>query len=119
MSNYPFWARHFQGPWQERAGDRRFPDWFRVSALAYGTHRANRHANFEPGQIGLILGRPDAHGIKPLDKGSVQRAIRKAIEYGFLAPASSSRCLVPAHAVEGGQGKEWETCRWHSPRVRR
>lgn len=103
----PPFGMHDQRTWEERAGDQRLPYWLRVAALAFGKHRANGHASFSAGQISLILGRvtlPEGEVI-PLDKGSTQRAIRKAIEYGWLSPESGSLCLVvPGNAVDGGYG---------------
>lgn len=113
------WARHYQAVWHERAGDPRLPYWLRVAALAYGSHAANGHAPFKPGQVGLVLGRVDSTTgeVHPLEKGSVQRAIRAAAEYGWLAPQSGSTCLVvPSHAVVGGVGRADVKCPVHSRR---
>ncbi len=107
------WARHYQLAWQEHAGDPRLPNWLRVAALAYGSHTANGHAVFKPGQIGLVLGHvnPNTGEVGPLDKGSVQRAIRTAVEYGWLRSGSGTRCLVvPGHAITGGLGNADEEC---------
>jgi hypothetical protein len=101
------WTRHYQCVWHERAGDARLPAWLRVAALAYGSHAANGHAQFKPGQVGLVLGSVDVvtGEVRPMDKGSVQRAIRTAIAYGWLGSQSGARCLVvPGHAVTGGLG---------------
>lgn len=104
------WARHYQTIWLERAGDARLPHWLRVAALAYGSHAANGHAPFAPGQIGIVLGDPGL----PLHRGNVQRAIRVAVKYGWLSPNSGSRCLVvPAHAIEGGVGSRFHACHHH------
>src|ERR687889_983678 len=107
MSRHNPWAKHYQSTWHERSGDPRLPAWLRVAALAYGAHAANGHAMFKPGQVGLVLGAVDHETgeVKPLHKGSVQRAIRTAVEYGWLAPGSGARCLVvPGHAIAGGLG---------------
>jgi hypothetical protein len=113
------WGRHYQRVWHERAGDPRLPYWLRVAALAYGSHRANGHALFKPGQVSLVLGSVDAATgeVRRLDKGSTQRAIRSAIEYGWLSERSSARCLVvPGHAVMGGLGSADEACPQHEGR---
>jgi len=107
MTRHNPWAKHYQCVWHERAGDSRLSAWLRVAALGYGSHAANGHANFKPGQIALVLGAVSAQTgeIRPMDKGSVQRAIRTAVEYGWLTDASGARCLVvPGHAVAGGLG---------------
>lgn len=120
MSRYhrPPFSMQDQGAWEERAGDTRLPSWLRVASLAFGMHRANGHANFSPGQISLILGSVDRDGVPcPLDKGSTQRAIRKAVEYGWLSPESGSRCLVvPGQKVDGGYGGGRTSPCKHHPR---
>jgi hypothetical protein len=110
------WARHYQRVWHDRAGDPRLPNWLRVAALAYGSHAANGHAVFKPGQISLVLGHvnSDTGEVRPLDKGSVQRAIRTAVEYGWLRSGSGTRCLVvPGHAITGGLGNADDECPQH------
>ncbi len=101
------WSRHYLDVWHERAGDPRFPLWFRVAALAYGGHDATGHARFKPGELALILGTIDTSTgeWRTLHKSNVQRVIAKAVEFGLLAPESGSLCLVvPAHAIHGGVG---------------
>jgi hypothetical protein len=101
------WSRHYLDVWHERAGDPRFPLWFRVAALAYGGHDATGHARFKPGELGLILGTLDASTgeWRSLHKANVQRVIARAVEFGLLAPESGSLCLVvPQHAIHGGVG---------------
>ena len=68
--------QHYQSTWHERAGDPRLPQWLRVAALAYGSHKANGHSQFSPGQIALVLAtvHRETGEVTPLDKGSVQRA---------------------------------------------
>lgn len=107
------WSRHYQDVWQERSGDRRLPTWLRVTSLAYGSHSANGHAPFKAGEIALVLAVVDTETgeIAPMQKANVQRAINKAVEYGWLLPESGSTCLVvPGHAVAGGLGKPDAPC---------
>jgi len=107
------WSRHFQNVWQERARDPRLPAWLRVAALAFGSHAANGHAPFKPGEIALILARVDGETgeIVPMHKANVQRAITKAVESGWLVSNSGSTCLVvPGHAVAGGLGRADAAC---------
>lgn len=114
------WAKHFQLVWEERAGDARMPLWFRVVCLAYGKHRANGHASFDPGQVALVLSTvdPDTGELITPDRRHIHRAIRTAAEYGFITQASSTRCLVvPGHAVMGGLGRPQTPCRWHDRRA--
>jgi hypothetical protein len=122
MSGQP-WSRHFQNWWEERAADRRNPAWLRVTSLAYAKHRRNGHAPFKPGALGLILGAPpdSINGEPcPMDKSNVQRAIKTAIDHGWLAEGSGSTCLiVPAHGITGGgQGHENEQCQRHTRKHR-
>lgn len=122
MSRQNPWAKHFQAVWHERSGDRRLPYWLRVASLAYGSHAANGHARFRPGEIALVLGcvDPVTGEVRPLDKHNVQRSIAKAIEFGWLDKTSGSLCLVvPGHAVAGGlRGRADAQCPQHrKPRV--
>ncbi|HMM93978.1 hypothetical protein [Phycicoccus sp.] len=108
MSRQNPFSMHYQSVWLERAGDRRLPPWLRVTCVAYGSHRRDGHSPFKPGQLGLILGtpHPEAGVVEPMDKHNLQRAIKRAVEYGWLSPLSGSTCLVvPSHAVSGGMGK--------------
>lgn len=108
------WTRHYQHVWRERAKDDRLPDWLRAASLAYGRHKPNGHACFAPGELANLLASRDplSGGTKPCQ--NVNRAIRKAVEYGFLAKDSGSRCLVvPAHAITGGLGNEYAPCPVH------
>lgn len=108
------WARHYQSAWEERAARRNLPNWLRVAALAYGGHAANGHALFKPGDLAIALGEPG----RPMDKHNVQRAIKTAVDNGWLSGLSGSTCLVvPAHAVTGGMGRPNQTCPVHRPPV--
>jgi hypothetical protein len=99
-------SMHLMTVWGERAGDPRLPKWLRLASLAFSCHDMNGHAPFTPGEISLVLSSVDDQTgeILPMDKSNLQRALRKAIEFGWLTEASSTRCLVvPAHAIEGGR----------------
>ncbi len=112
------WARHYQHVWEERSGSPRLPMWLRVAALAYGKHGANGHAPFAAGEVALALSsvQPNTGNITTPARQNVRRAIDVAMEYGFLAPGSSSRCLiVPHHAIEGGIGNAYAPCPFHGP----
>ena len=84
------WARHYQSVWHERTADDRMPLWLRVAFLAFGSHRANGHARFKPGEIAEVFGSVDAETgeIKSKDKHEIQRAIRNAVTRGWLADRS-------------------------------
>lgn len=118
MSRLPTWSRHYQHAWEERSGNPALPKWLRVAALAYGKHAANGHAVFGAGDVALVLGDVDrATGAITPDR-NVKRAIDTAVQYGWLASGSKSRCLiVPSHAVSGGLGNEHATCPQHRGRT--
>jgi hypothetical protein len=115
MSGYTNpWTRHYQGPWEERAGNPRLPDWLRVASLAYGKHGANGHALFGPGEVALVLGEVDFKTGEIRTNQNVSRAIKTAVVHGWLAKGSKARCLiVPAHSIEGGMGSPWKSCPQH------
>lgn len=110
------WSRHYQSIWGDRAGDATLPDWLRVACLAYGKHKANGHANFEPRAVGLVLARVDRDtgAITPLDSGNVKHAIDTAVKHGWLAEGSGSRCLIVPGRIAGGLGRAEEPCPRHS-----
>lgn len=111
------WARHYQDEWHRKAGDPRLPYWFRIAALAYGSHGYNGHATFKRGDIALVLATvdQDTGEIAPFE--NVGRAIRDAIEYGLLAPESFWGCLVvPAHAIKKGTHGRRSDCPIHVKR---
>lgn len=109
------WAKHYQNVWEERSASDMFPAWFRVMALAYGMHKANGHACFEPGSIGMILGSPrEDGGWNSMHKAHVQNAIKTAIKRGLLHESSNSRCLVvPRHAIQKDWGSTTAVCPVH------
>lgn len=114
MTGQKVWTRHYQAEWEIRSGDPRLPKWFRVTSLAYGMHRANGHAQFARGQIGLVLASVDQATGEIVPDPNVGRSIRTAVEFGFLSPLSNSRCLVvPAHAIEGPHGNPHAVCPMH------
>lgn len=111
------WAKHRQSFWAEHAGNPRLPLWIRVSALAYGTHRRNGHAPFKTGEMAIVLTTVNTltGEVYTPQPPNISKAIRTAMEYGFLAQGSGLRCLVvPPHAISGGLlGTERERCRHH------
>jgi hypothetical protein len=112
------WTKHRQSFWLEQAGNPSLALWLRTSALAYGVHRLNGHAPFEPGDLARALAvLNEATGeMRQPSAAQVSRAIATAAKYGFLAAESCARCLVvPLHAIDGGvRGKPYEVCREHT-----
>jgi hypothetical protein len=76
MSVEPGWARHYQNVWEARGPTRTVPLWARIAFLAFGHHKRNGHANFQRGQLALLMGRPGSGGFEPEDKANIRRAIR-------------------------------------------
>lgn len=107
------WTKHRQKPWRNKALDKSapIPQWLRISFLAYGSHKLNGHAVFQPGDLGRILGIND--------RNNLQSEIRKAVKYGYLSQESCAECLVvPPHWIEGGIcGSPHTPCPVHSRKV--
>jgi hypothetical protein len=114
------WARHYQEAWARRAGDDRMPYWLRIVALAYGSHADNGHARFKRGELALILGSIDRETGVIHPYAHAARAIRDAVDYGWLEPESFWGCLVvPAHAIKKGPYGHEPVCPIHVKRRRR
>ena len=104
------WAMHFQSVWAERAANRLYPLWQRVAFLAYARHKANGHSTFQRGELSRLLG----DGLKRVDTNNLQRAIRTAVNKGWLDRSSGAECLVvPRHAIRGGLGAAYAACAVH------
>ena len=112
------WARHSLEWWQERAADPYMPYWFRVAALAFGLHGENGHAPLKHGALSMLLASPDPQTGELVRYRNAARAVRAAIEYGLLAPESTTRCLVvPPMAVKQGEPSRWPKCPVHGNTV--
>lgn len=102
------WAAHAQDHWLHFAGNPNFPDYLRVTFVAYGRHAANGHARLNRGELLHFLMRKD--GTLP-DRRKANSAVSEAVDLGYLAVGSGLLCLVvPAHAVQGGQGNPDARC---------
>jgi hypothetical protein len=112
----PF-AMHKQAFWASHAGNANLALWMRVYAAAYGLHRRNGHAPFKPGDLIIATSIVDKETgeVKAPRTDEISRAIRAAIENGFLSPLSNSRCLVvPTWAISGGVlGRPSQVCKLH------
>jgi hypothetical protein len=108
------WAKHYQAFWEGLAANPDVPMFARVFSLAYGCHKSNGHASFEPGQMAAtLLVRRDA-GMTECDRSTLYRAIKTAVKYGYLAEGSCERCLiVPAEGISLPLG-EYTRCGYHS-----
>jgi hypothetical protein len=109
------YAMHYQSVWGERAADPSLPLWIRLASLAFASHRANGHANFDLRELSLILGKPGEDGAwEYVDKSAISRAIAAAKKAGWIAEESNAKCLVvPYHAITGGMGNPNEKCSVH------
>lgn len=115
------WIGQYQTEWQLRSADGRLPKWFRVVALAYGTHTANGHAPQAQGVIADMLGTVDTDTGVIMPDGNVARWIQAGVDRGFLATGSTARCLiVPGHTFRSAPGNPAQPCPWcHSRRRQR
>lgn len=114
------WIGQYQSEWQCRTANPRLPKWFRVVALAYGTHTMNGHSPQPPGAIADMLGTVNPETGELFPDRHVSRWIGDAIELGFLAKESSARCLiVPGHTFRSAPGSSRTPCSWCSTRRRR
>lgn len=103
------WSAHAQDHWLDRAGDHRYPDYLRVTFVAYGRHTANGHAKLARGDLAYYLVRED--GSLP-DRRTIYRSIRRAVDLGLILDISTALCLVvSSHDVQGGRGSVDARCR--------
>lgn len=103
------WAAHAQDHWLEFAGNPNFPDYLRITFVAYGRHAANGHARLDRGELAQYLVRKD--GTLP-ERRIVWDAMNKAVRLGFLLPESRQLCLVvSSEHVQGGVGNPDAPCR--------
>jgi hypothetical protein len=112
------WSAHAQDHWLEFAGNSNFPDYLRITFVAYGRHAANGHAKLQRGELARYLIRKD--GTLP-DRRTVWRGIETAGRLGYLLPESRQLCLVvSSHDVQGGRGDASARCtRDHTIKPRR
>ena len=112
------WTAHAQDHWLELAGNSNFPDYLRITFVAYGRHAANGHAKLEREELAAYLIRKG--GTLP-ERRVVWRAIETAVRFGYLLPESRLLCLVVSnHHVQGGRGSADARCtRDHTTRRER
>lgn len=102
------WAAHAQDHWLEFAGNPNFPDYLRITFVAYGRHAANGHARLERGELAQYLVRKD--GTLP-DRRNLWTSLQKAVRLGYLLPESQALCLVVSgEHVQGGIGDPDRRC---------
>jgi hypothetical protein len=103
------WAAHAQDHWLVFAGNPNFPDYLRITFVAYARHAGNGHARLERGELAHYLVRKN--GTLPDHRG-VWAALQKAIRLGYLLEESQALCLVvSSHHVQGGVGNPDRPCR--------
>ena len=114
----PF-TMHRQSFWEEQAATLPLL-WQRLGAIAFSTHKANGHANFKPGELAFMLGKPGPSGWESLSPSQLSNLIAAAKKAGWITPESNSRCLVvPHHSISGGLGNQYEKCAVHHGKRRR
>lgn len=113
------WSRHYQDAWEKRSGDLRLPGWLRLAAYAYAKHGANGHAPLVQGskhgpgtlQLALTTVDPETGAHREPSRQRLHEWIKAAVDLGWLAPGSSTRCLiVPPSDVAGGLGNPKKPC---------
>ena len=103
------WTAHAQDHWLDFAGNPNFPDYLRITFVAYGRHAANGHARLERRELAQYLVRRD--GTLP-DRRGVWGSLQKAIHLGYLLCESQALCLVvSSEHVQGGIGDPDRPCR--------
>lgn len=111
------WTAHYMDVWQSRSGDPRLPMWLRIASLAYGGMERNGHCPLAPGDIEVVLATvdPETGAVYEPRPDNVNRAIKTAIEYGFIGEGSHRQCLiVPPYMADGGvRGHAHATCKRH------
>ena len=100
------WVKLAQQGCEDRALSLKQPLWLSVSLMAYSRVGANGCAPFPKKQeLAKILGKC---------RQDIDRAIRTAVEYGFLDEASCSECLrPPGDLVEFSLGSRRKGCAVH------
>ena len=86
MTVEPPWVKASQDGWERRALELRQPLWLKVPCMADVRVGANGHANFERGELAELMGKC---------RQDIDRAIRTAVEKGWLHEASCTECLIP------------------------
>lgn len=94
------WLMSKQIGWEEQVYNTDLPYWMRVYAVAMARSEANLHTPLEPGELGKLLGKPQADGaIKPVDRRDLNEYVKKAVNMKLLDQASCVRCLVLPEAT--------------------
>lgn len=99
------WVKASQAGWEQRASELRQPLWLKMACMAYARVGANGHAGFDRGELAELMGK---------GRQDIHRAIRTAVEYGWLEDGSCTECLIPpGDFVEMNFGTWRKTCRAH------
>jgi hypothetical protein len=87
------WLKTYRRGWETKAANLDLHQWLRVHALAMVRMPGNRHVTFQPGELGRVLSVVDKRTgvLKPDD--NIDRAVKDAIRYGYVDPASTTRCV--------------------------
>ncbi|MCL3818548.1 hypothetical protein [Aeromicrobium wangtongii] len=89
----PPWIKSRRGGWESKASNLDLHQWLRVHALAMARMPGNRHVTFQPGELGQVLSVVDKKtGVLKPDK-NIDRAVKDAIRFGYVHPASTTRCV--------------------------
>lgn len=91
-------SMHSRQVWRDRSQDQSCDAWLRAASVAYGQHRENGHCPLYPGELARLLSTPDKRTGELLPNKNPTRAVKQAVQKGWLAPGSGTLCLI----VPGG-----------------
>ncbi|MEE6135338.1 hypothetical protein SKC41_03220 [Mycobacterium sp. 050128] len=99
------WVKASQAGWEQRALELAQPLWLKVACMAYARVGASGHAGFDRGELAELMGK---------GRQDIHRAIRTAVEYGWLEVGSCTECLIPpGDFIEMGFGNSRKVCKVH------
>lgn len=102
------WVKAAQAGWEQRALELTQPLWLKVACMAYARVGANGHAQFDRGELAALMGKC---------RQDIDRAIRTAVERGWLGEASCTECLMPpGDFIEMSIGNSRKLCKVHGDR---
>lgn len=82
------------------------------------TARVNKigHAEFNPGELTMLLGKPDEDGrLVPMSRQNVNKAIKTLIDTGVILEGSEIRCIMIGEYAIRRDGKgSTDSCHWHA-----
>lgn len=113
-TNEPPWLKAYQTYWEAQGYNLDLHDWHRVWSFALARAEPNLHAEFQSGQLAMLMGKPVEGVFTPMPGPRLSNVITQAIEKNLLHDSSKARCLVlPSHAWGCGLKGELKPCSTH------